>query len=651
MNLAVLYILLTAAPGHGEEPTIILGDDDLKQMVRDLGAETFQEREKASDELRKAGAASSPFLIEATRSKDPEVRARAESLLRSLAQILMADLISAQPDQAYSQLKKMGPIAFPILEGFAEFDEPRVHYMVARLFAAHDTTASLDYLVRVVRFSDGLARQFALEELAHRKAIEHLLLCVEDGGTEDIQEKAAAHLIEIADKSILPRLWKHLDNRENEGRALVLRIIIALDPQTSEDKLLPFLEAGDESLSVSNEVITHLGFIGGEKTEKQLIRMLNEMNPLTIATTSLALRRFGYAELDAILSKKLFSNESRERRAALSAMSALRLTSAIDAISELLYDPDRNTRFGAISALAGMRTTVVIPTLVPLLADADPDIRTETVMAIRRIGGTSPIAQLALVPGIPRLIKNQTALPWCIHLVRTFLKEKTEQAVADEAVALIYKHNLIKHSDPAYRDLAAIVLYRNGQGVAEKYLIKALENDDEFIRLAVAKHLGPMGDPDAIPALIEAIDDEIMLVQRAVIYALGSLDAKQACPKIRRLMLDETAWPEVRKIAATSLATMLYEPAFTDFGHLSRDKDLEVRIGAGSALATLGNITCIPTFISIMKEGNAHQRRVAQMLLQQYTHRSFGFNATDDKVSRDAAMERWDAWWEKYANE
>jgi HEAT repeat protein len=327
------------------------------------------------------------------------------------------------------------------------------------------------------------------------------------------------------------------------------------------------------------------------------------------------------------------------------------LTSAIEGVSELLYDPDRNTRSGAITALGAMRSTKVIPTLVPLLADADPDIRAETIMAIRKFGGKSPVAQLALLPGVHRLIKSQAALPWCIHLVRTFLKQKSEQAVAEEAVALIYKHNLIKHSNPDYRDRAAIALYRNGQGVAEKYLIKALENDDEFIRLAAAKHLGPMGDSDAIPALIEAIDDENVLVQRAVVHALGSLDAKQACPRIRRLMLDETTWPEVRKVAATALATMVYKPAFLDFGRLARDKDMDVRIGAGSALAILSNITCIPTFISIMKEGNAYHRRVAQLLLQQYTHRSFGFVPSGDKLSRDASMEKWDAWWEKYANE
>ncbi len=649
LNLAALLILLAPAPGQGEEIPIILGDDDLKQMVLRLGAETFQEREDASKSLRKAGAAASPFLIEATKSKDPEVRARAASLLRSLAETLMADLISAQPNRAYNELRRMGQVAFPILESFEEFGEPRVHYMVARLFAEHDSAASLDYLVRIVRFSDGPARQFGIEELARRRAVEHLLLCVEDGGTEDIQEKAAGHLIEIADKSILPRLWKHLKDKENEGRALVLRIIMALDPETSEDKLLPFLEA--ESLSVRNEAITQLGFIGGDNTEKQLILMLNEMNPQTVASTSLALRRFGYTELNAILRKKLFSNESRERRAALTAMSALKLTSATEAIGELLYDPDRNTRFGAISALASMRTSKVIPTLVPLLADADPDIRSETVMALRKIGGKSPVARVALVPGMHRLIKKQASLPWCIHLVRTFLKKKSEKAVAAEVVELIYKHNIIKHSHPGYRDRAAIVLHRFGQGVAEKYLIRALENDDEFIRLAAAKHLGPVGDPAAIPSLVEALDDDNMLVQRAVIHALGSLGAKKEGPKIRKLMLDETAWPEVRKVAAAALATMLYEPALKDFGRLAKDKDMDVRIGAGSALATLTNITCIPTFISVMKEGNAHQRRVAQLLLQHYTHRSFGFNPRDDKVRRDAAMERWDAWWEKYANE
>ncbi len=55
----------------------------LTGLVRQLGADDFDEREKASDALKVAGAAAVPFLKAALKGRDAEVRRRAEECLRA----------------------------------------------------------------------------------------------------------------------------------------------------------------------------------------------------------------------------------------------------------------------------------------------------------------------------------------------------------------------------------------------------------------------------------------------------------------------------------------------------------------------------------------------------------------------------------------
>lgn len=54
---------------------------DREQVVRQLGADTFREREAASEAIREGGAEYRPLLRRALGDPDPEVRRRAELLL------------------------------------------------------------------------------------------------------------------------------------------------------------------------------------------------------------------------------------------------------------------------------------------------------------------------------------------------------------------------------------------------------------------------------------------------------------------------------------------------------------------------------------------------------------------------------------------
>jgi hypothetical protein len=78
MTLIAAFAFLAAAPQDDSAAKI-------RDLVRQLGAEEYAAREKASEELRKIGRPAEEALRKAAESEDPEVRSRAKSLLEELS--------------------------------------------------------------------------------------------------------------------------------------------------------------------------------------------------------------------------------------------------------------------------------------------------------------------------------------------------------------------------------------------------------------------------------------------------------------------------------------------------------------------------------------------------------------------------------------
>src|SRR5688572_30810950 len=79
-TLAVILTLATSA--------LVLAQEDprIQEAIRGLGAESFEDREKATAELKKIGAPAQEALKKAAAdSEDPEVRERAKRILDSIA--------------------------------------------------------------------------------------------------------------------------------------------------------------------------------------------------------------------------------------------------------------------------------------------------------------------------------------------------------------------------------------------------------------------------------------------------------------------------------------------------------------------------------------------------------------------------------------
>lgn len=67
-----------------DEPPLQLSEAEIAQLVEQLGSTKFKEREAATRQLQKVGQAALPLLREAMKSKDREVRVRAEQLVKAV---------------------------------------------------------------------------------------------------------------------------------------------------------------------------------------------------------------------------------------------------------------------------------------------------------------------------------------------------------------------------------------------------------------------------------------------------------------------------------------------------------------------------------------------------------------------------------------
>ncbi len=61
--------------------------ENIKKLVKDLGAEDFRTREKATEELIKSGSSAKVELIAASKSKDPEAAFRAKKVLATFKEV------------------------------------------------------------------------------------------------------------------------------------------------------------------------------------------------------------------------------------------------------------------------------------------------------------------------------------------------------------------------------------------------------------------------------------------------------------------------------------------------------------------------------------------------------------------------------------
>lgn len=116
---------------------------------------------------------------------------------------------------------------------------------------------------------------------------------------------------------------------------------------------------------------------------------------------------------------------------------------------------------------------------------------------------------------------------------------------------------------------------------------EAAKGDDPRVRHYLALSLGHLGDPEASPALIDALDDSDPTTRLYASWALGTIGASSAVdPLLERAGDDD---PGVRKMVVYALGNIGDPRAITRLQAALSDPDRDVSWNAAVALAQLGD--------------------------------------------------------------
>ena len=175
-----------------------------------------------------------------------------------------------------------------------------------------------------------------------------------------------------------------------------------------------------------------------------------------------------------------------------------------------------------------------------LLEDRDETVRAVAARALARIGTAHAAAALAKTLNDPS------------ELTRLRMAENLER-IGPLAIEPLL--GSLGNGSPPARLLAARVLGNLRAREARPALCEALrEGAFPDLRAQAALALGKVGDPEDIPALVEASFDEAWPVRAQTASALGMIGEVSTIPELQELTLDREWW--VRLNASKALANM-----------------------------------------------------------------------------------------------
>jgi HEAT repeat protein len=194
-----------------------------------------------------------------------------------------------------------------------------------------------------------------------------------------------------------------------------------------------------------------------------------------------------------------------------------------------------------------------------------------------------------------------------VPLLVQALQDYKVRRAACEALGAIGDPQAIPHLAQALQDeawevckAACEALGAIGDPQAIPPLLQALQDEDRSVRAAACKALGKIGDPQAIPPLLQALQDEAWWVRAEACEALGAIGDPQAIPPLLQALQDEAR--SVRKAACWALGAIGDPQAIPPLLQALQDEDWLVRRAACEALGAIGDPQAIPPLLQALQD-------------------------------------------------
>jgi HEAT repeat protein len=197
-------------------------------------------------------------------------------------------------------------------------------------------------------------------------------------------------------------------------------------------------------------------------------------------------------------------------------------------------------------SLGELRCKEAVPTLLAALDDSDPFVQKSAAEALGEIDDPRGLEPLL------KLLDLRRKVSWQVRgaAARALARLKSPRAVPSLVRAL-------NHPDDHVQTCAAEALGRMKARAAVTALCLALldeKNHSAHSRGAVAIALGRIGDAEAVPYLIKALEDSQVYVQRRAVEALAMLkDARAVGPLVDLLKKSSQSKPALAEACGGAL--------------------------------------------------------------------------------------------------
>jgi HEAT repeat protein len=533
--------------------------------------------------LTSEDAANFAAFLEAIETHEPDVDARYFIPdTRGIAQAARRPVADAA---AWSPLTAEAPLSEPALRAALDAPEPDVRWLAIEAYLLHGTGLSPKTVRRLLAESEEYTQVAAVDVLL-RFEDDVFPLIVEMAGDLHVYSPAgaqAAYLLAQSDSlrhKVIDALVAAADPAQDAPRDVLLASAcmvgaMAGDWPSAFDILAPLEGAEDlskeqqqqmEALHLISEMGTRSRHDGAHKAQQlaQLGPGVTDLVLLAAGSPNRHLRRdltAALAELadprsvDLLISA-LADNYSRVRRKAIPALIRIGEPAVAPLIAALASDQSRIRRsavrcLGRIGAIEGLAERVK-PAIMQTLDDSEEIVRRQAIRALRDI--VTPEDLDRLVHFIQEATwENGKEVAKVMGGVGEAGREALEALALREHVLPAAAYYLASQGDVRGGDLLAELLHaddpvRQNAAVdllaeladprAVPYIAARLMTLTHWRAMWYARQLGEIGTPEAVDALLAALDREHTLARRGAVRALGVAQDPRSAPHLVQHLSD-----------------------------------------------------------------------------------------------------------------
>jgi HEAT repeat protein len=606
------------------------GPAGIPELVGLLGDPSWTVRRAVVGALGAAGDLALPTLVghlQSARSSEAVIAATVDALVGSSGAVEAALVpLSEHADPAVladvAQIlgRRQHPASVPVLSRLAEHANDNVAVAAIEALGRVGGRAAVESLVAAVA-SGNFFRTFPAIDVLGRsgdpRAVGPLAGLL---GDRHFSLEAARALGRTGDKGAVAPLARLLaapsntdvrvaavalgELRERFGQHFGTRTPVeealrrAVDPRLAARRLGQALAGADLSEKVAISVV--LGILDEETAVPILTALLGDDGGVASAAAE-ALKNLGRRS-DAAVIDLLRTSDSAQRKRLLP------LVTRADSAHELvacLGDPDAEVRAATCESLARIGDPTVARVLFERLADSSPLVVQAAVAAIQALGSdeTEPLALSAARS------ESSAVRRWALRILAYFgYPSALEVCLA-----------AIEDPEPRVRDSAIAGLPFLEDPRAREALLAAARRPVAKVRAAAVRALGQVpGDARVPAALLRALGDEDPWVRYYACQALGKLGVQPAVDAVARLIGDEAG--QVRVAAVEALAHFDTPVARDVLTRAAASDDADVRRAALVGLGISRAVEALPVLVEAAESTDVATRLVALGALASFDH-------------------------------